>query len=89
MKPGVRVENIPPITWQNAIGNKAFTKEEKADLAKKYPDAKPAWLKEEMRKMRKQRTIDWVKTQFNIDVPNDNVSDAIAVAHVGFNKYAS
>lgn len=89
MKPGVLVEKIPPITWQNAIGNKAFTKEEKADLAKQHPDRKQAWLKEEMRRLRKQRTMDWVKSNFGIDVPNDNVSDAIAVAKVGYDKFAS
>lgn len=89
MKPGVVVEKVPPITWQNAIGNKAFSKEEKAELAAEHPDRKAAWLKEEMRRIRKQRTIDWVKATYGIDAENDNVGDAIAIAHVGYAKYAS
>lgn len=89
MKPGVIVEEIPPITWQNAIGNKPLTKQEKEEFKNNNPDRKKSWYDNEFRKIRKQRTIDWVKREFNIDVPNDNVSDAIAVAKVGFDKYAS
>lgn len=89
MRPGVAVEKIPPITWQNAIGNKAFTKEEKAQLKTDNPDRKDAWLKEEMRKQRKQRTMDWVKNTYNIDTTNDNIADAIAVAHVAFSKFGT
>lgn len=89
MKPGVRVEEIPPITWQNAIGNKPLTKAEKDAFKRANPDRKVSWYSNEFRKIRKQRTMDWVKAKFGIDVPNDNVGDAIAVAHVGYDKYAS
>jgi hypothetical protein len=89
MQPGIVVEEIPPITWQNAIGNKSFTKEEKAKVKRDFPDQKVAWYQSKLRDMRKQRTMDWVKAQYGIDVTNDNVGDAIAVASVGFDKYAT
>jgi len=87
MKKGTRVEEIPPITWQNAIGNKALTKTEKEQIKKQYPDKSASWYSNKFRETRKQRTMDWVKKNYNIDVPNDNVSDAIAVAKVGFDKF--
>lgn len=89
MKPGVLVEKIPPITWQHAIGNPPFTKEEKAALAEEFPDKKQPWLKEKMRERRKERTERFVKDTFGIDVPNDNVSDAIAISHVAYGKFGS
>jgi len=89
MRKGTQVEEIPPITWQNAIGNKALNKEEKLKIQKTYPDKKATWYQAKYRETRKQRTMDWVKSNYGIDVPNDNVSDAIAIAAVGFDKYAS
>lgn len=89
MKKGTRVEEIPPITWQHAIGNKPLSKEEKLKIQKAHPDQKATWYSNKYREVRKQRTMDWVKTKFGIDVPNDNVSDAIAIASVGFDKFGS
>jgi hypothetical protein len=78
-KPGVEVDKVPPVTWQTYIGNKVFTKAEKAALAQKYPDRSKSWLAGEMRAIRKQRTIDWVKNRFAVEIESDNVSDAIGV----------
>jgi Holliday junction resolvasome RuvABC endonuclease subunit len=89
MKKGTQVEEIPPITWQNAIGNKALTKDEKLKIQKEYPDKKTTWYQAKYREVRKQKTINWVKKNYGIDVPNDNVSDAIAIAAVGYEKFAS
>lgn len=88
-KRGTVVEEIPPITWQNAIGNKALTKQEKEDIKNANPDKSKSWYDSKFRETRKQKTIDFVKTNFNINVPNDNVSDAIAIAHVGWQKFGS
>lgn len=79
IKPGVKAESVPAITWQNYIGNKIFTKEEKETLKKNNSGRSASWLKEEMRRIRKQRTADFIKNKFGVDVPNDNISDAIAV----------
>lgn len=79
IKPGVAVDTVSPMTWQNAIGNKSFSASEKAAVKKEYPDKSDTWIKNKIREMRKQRTIDWVKKEFGIEVESDNVSDAIAL----------
>lgn len=89
IKPGTQIEEIPPITWQYAIGNKPLSKEEKDKIRKATPDKSKSWYDNKFRNARKQVTIDWVKAKYNIDVPNDNVSDAIAIASVGFDKFGS
>jgi hypothetical protein len=80
---GVTVETVPPITWQSFIGNKSFTKVEKDSLAKQYPDKSVSWLKNQTRELRKQRTIDWVKSEHGVIVESDDVADAIGIGFWG------
>lgn len=82
-KPGVDIIEVHPMLWQNYIGNKTFSKEEKTELANRHPDKKPAWLKEEMRRVRKQRTKDWVYKNYGVIVKSDDLSDAIGVGYWG------
>lgn len=83
VKPGVKAEGVTPITWQNYIGNKAFTKAEKLQLRKDNPGKTESWYKEEMRKIRKGRNIQFVKDKFGVDVDSDNIADAICVGWYG------
>lgn len=78
---GVRVRDVPPVAWQRFIGNKPFSRQEKAKLRTDNPGMSKSWYATQERKMRKQRTIDWVKETFDITVESDNVSDAISVAY--------
>lgn len=87
MKSDERVEEMPPVVWQRAIGNNPFTKEEKAAVAKDFPDKSKSWYTNKHRELRKQRTIDWVDKTFGIKVESDNVADAIGISHVGYKKY--
>lgn len=89
MGDGKFVEEIPPVTWQHAIGNKPLTKDEKAQIAKDNPGKSSSWLSNKAREVRKQRTMDWVERQYGIKAENDNVSDAIAISSVGYSKFAS
>ena len=88
MTTGAVVEEIAPMTWQNAIGNKALTKTEKEQIQKDFPGKSKSWYSNKNREVRKARTSLWVKETYGIDVNSDNVSDAIAVASVAFNKFA-
>lgn len=81
IRPGVEVETISPISWQSAIGNKQFTAAEKAAVKKEYPDKSDSWRKNHIRELRKQRTIDWVKQKYGVDVASDNVADAIGLTY--------
>lgn len=82
IKPGVQAESIAAITWQNKIGNKSWTKAEKAAVEKKFPGKSKSWYSSKLREMRKQRTMDWVKKEFGVKPANDNVADAIAIGAV-------
>mgnify|MGYP006195436495 CR=1 FL=1 len=83
---GAAVNDVPAIAWQNFIGNKAFTKAEKAELKKQYPDRSDSWRSAKMRSMRKDKTKAWALETFGINVEDDDVSDAMAIAYYGWNK---
>jgi Holliday junction resolvasome RuvABC endonuclease subunit len=74
------VVEVAPISWQSYIGNKNWAATRKADLRKSIPGKSNAWYQNEIRRQRKQFTIDWAKTEFNIDIESNNVSDAFGLA---------
>ncbi len=62
-----------PVAWQNWIGNKILTKEEKAALRKETPGKSDSWYKNKEREFRKNRTIRLVNIEFMTDV-SDNAN---------------
>ena len=76
-----QVKTVTPIAWQSRIGNKNFSREEKVQLLKDYPDHVDSWYKAKMRSMRKQRTIDWVYETYRVSLASDNVADAFGLAY--------
>lgn len=78
-----KATSVGALTWQNHIGNKVFSREEKAEQANRFPGRSSTWLKNEQRKIRKQRTIDWVESTYGISVISDNVADAFGIAFYG------
>lgn len=84
---GSKVEELSPTEWQFAIGNKVLTKAEKEAIHEEHPDRSKSWYSAKYRETRKGRTMKWVKDNYDVDAPTDNVSDAIAISHVGWNKF--
>lgn len=82
---GVEVKEVPPITWQSYIGNKNFTKAEKEEVKKQFPNKTDNWYKNQIRKMRKQKTMDFAKT-LGINTTNDNVGDSVGIAWYAVNE---
>lgn len=74
---GREFQEIAPTEWYKVIGNKGLNKQEKEAFAKANPGKSATWLKGEYRKMRKQRTMDWVMMRHGVAVDNDNIADAI------------
>lgn len=72
---------VPPITWQNAIGNKALTKAEKLDIRKQHPGKTDSWYKSHEREFRKQRTIKFVNINYDLNIDDNDIADAIAIGH--------
>jgi Holliday junction resolvasome RuvABC endonuclease subunit len=76
------VEVMMPVTamqWQNHIGNKALTAAEKSAMLKQYPGKTKSWYKTKTREIRKQRTIDYVNKRFNLNLDDNDVTDAIGI----------
>jgi len=82
---GVQVTDVPPVTWQRFIGNPPFSMVEKKNLREDFPAHSKSWYSNEMRKQRKQRTMDWVRSTYGISARNDNVSDSFGVAYYASN----
>lgn len=84
---GATIKEISPLQWQNYIGNKALTKAEKQAIVDAHPGKSKSWYDNKNREFRKQRTMDWAKDEFGVDVTSDNVSDAVGIAHYGFHNF--
>jgi Holliday junction resolvasome RuvABC endonuclease subunit len=82
---GIEVKEVPPITWQSYIGNKNFTKIQKEEVKKQFPGKTDNWYKNQIRKMRKQKTMDFAQT-LGINTTNDNVGDSVGIAWYAVNE---
>lgn len=78
---GQPIIEVKPLAWQSYIGNKAWTAAQKAELKKNNPKKSVSWLKAEMRKQRKQTTIDYFNKKYGTKIESDNVADAFGVAY--------
>jgi len=81
------VGSINPITWQTYLGNGKLTKEEKALIVKDSPGKSVAWYKGKERDFRKQRTINILNINYDIDVSDHDVADAIGIGHYSINNW--
>lgn len=81
LREGAEVIEVKPITWQSFIGNKVWTAQQKAALKKKTPGKSVSWYKTEMRRQRKQFTLDYFNKKYKLKLESDNVGDAFGVAH--------
>lgn len=77
---GHSMAEVTPLAWMGFIGSPANTKERKAALRKEFPSKSKSWLQTEARRRRKQYTIDWAKSKFDVDIEDDDVADAVGVA---------
>jgi hypothetical protein len=81
LREGATVIEVKPLTWQSYIGNKSWTPKERAALRAAIPGKSASWYKAEIRKRRKQKTMDYFNKKFKLNIESDNVSDAFGVAH--------
>jgi hypothetical protein len=81
MAMGASVITISPSSWQAYIGNKNPTKAEKEDIRKNNPGYADSWYKNQIRNMRKQRTVDYFNDKYNLSLDDFDVADAFGIAH--------
>jgi Holliday junction resolvasome RuvABC endonuclease subunit len=81
MSTGAKVITIAPSSWQAYIGNNNPTKEEKAAIRLKSPGYADSWYQNQLRNMRKQRTVDDFNKKYNLSLTDFDVADAFGIAH--------
>ena len=81
MSTGAKVITISPSAWQAYIGNKNPTKEEKAGIRLANPGYADSWYKNQLRNMRKQRTVDYFNKKYSISLDDFDVADSFGIAH--------
>lgn len=82
---GAKIVEVHPITWQSYIGNKNFTAAQKAEVKKRMPGKTDATVKAEIRKIRKQKTLDFM-SNLGVKTDSDNVADAAGIAWYALNE---
>lgn len=79
---GIRtIGKVSPITWQNFIGNKKISKDEKLFIRAKNPGKSESWYKSYERDLRKQRTINFINVQYDKTISDNDVADACGIGH--------
>lgn len=85
---GIRLAgSINPITWQTYIGNGKITKDSKAAIRKANPGKSESWYKQLERDMRKQKTINFVNINYDLNVSDNDIADAIGIGHYAINNW--
>jgi Holliday junction resolvasome RuvABC endonuclease subunit len=82
----VKVIAITPMQWQNHIGNGTFKKAEKEALKATFPGKSASWYSNKIRQIRKQRTLNYFKEKYDIEILDDNVGDAFGLAEFAVSK---
>lgn len=81
MSTGARVITISPTSWQAFIGNKNPTKADKENIRAKHPGYADSWYKNQIRNMRKQRTVDYFNNKYGLELNDFDVADSFGIAH--------
>lgn len=88
MERNSKVYAVEPITWQSYIGNPNWGPKKRQELRDEFPGHRLSWYKNEIRKRRKQQTIDWVSDEYDVQLDSDNVADSFGLAHYVEKHYA-
>jgi Holliday junction resolvasome RuvABC endonuclease subunit len=75
------IGKVAPITWQNFIGNKKISKDEKFYIKAQNSGKSDSWLKSYERELRKQRTINFINVQYDRTITDNDVADACGIGH--------
>lgn len=87
MGTGTEIVTPRPLEWQSYLGNPNFTKAEKEGLKKEVPNKSTSWYSTEIRKRRKQKTMDFFNEKWpHLELTDDNIGDACGLAYYGYHK---
>lgn len=80
-----KIIEVHPLKWQGFIKNPNFTKAEKQQVRSEFPGKTESWYKNKIRELRKQKTMNFVKT-IGVNTDNNNVADAVGIAWWAVNE---
>lgn len=86
---GIKTIAVPPIKWQNYIGNPPLTKEEKAKLKSQFPGKSTSWYQNKGREIRKQRTMNFFNKKWKLNLTDNDVGDSIGVSYFAYKELTS
>jgi hypothetical protein len=75
------IGKVSPITWQNFIGNKKISKDEKLFIRSQHTGKSESWYKSYERDLRKQRTINFININYDKAITDNDVADACGIGH--------
>jgi len=79
---GIKVAGaVNPISWQTFIGNGKTTKDAKFLIRKNNPGKSESWYKNFDRESRKQKTINFININYDVNIIDNDVADAIGIGH--------
>jgi Holliday junction resolvasome RuvABC endonuclease subunit len=81
------IGKVSPITWQNYIGNKKISKDEKFYIKSQNPGKSDSWLKTYERNLRKERTIKFINLNYDRTIADNDVADACGIGHWAINNW--
>lgn len=81
------VKTINPIAWQTFLGNGKLTKEDKLKIRNETPGKSESWYKAYEREHRKQKTIKFVNINYDKNISDNDVADAIGIGHYAINNW--
>jgi Holliday junction resolvasome RuvABC endonuclease subunit len=70
---------VSPVAWQNYIGTRLLTQQEKDDIKNATPGKSNSWYKTREREMRKNKTIATINKRFSITNSDNDIADAIGI----------
>ena len=85
---GIKVfKGTNPIAWQSYIGNGKITKDAKILMRKANPGKSESWYKQLERETRKQKTINFVNINYDLDINDNDIADAIGIGHYALGNW--
>lgn len=85
---GIKIfKGTNPIAWQTYIGNGKITKDAKLLMRKANPGKSESWYKQFEREVRKQKTINFVNINYDLEINDNDVADAIGIGHYALGNW--
>jgi hypothetical protein len=81
------IGRVSPITWQNYIGNKKISKDEKLMIRFANKNKSESWYKSYERDLRKERTIKFININYDRNITDNDVADACGIGHWSINNW--